>query len=70
MTQPGWPVQHFSQTSPFDPDQSDIPEQLRRVADTIEQRVDIDVQDLVVHIPLTEDQDMKITVYFHSRNEA
>jgi hypothetical protein len=70
MTQPGWSVQYFFQTSPFDPGQDDIPAQLRRVADTIEEYGNIQVQDLVVHIPPTADQDMKITVYFHPRDDA
>ncbi len=61
-----WSVYHFSQANPAGPGQSDVSALLRRVADSIDARGDIEVQDLVMHTEVTADGDWhSITVYYH-----
>jgi hypothetical protein len=70
MSEPGYPIQHFSHSNPRGLGQSDIPALLRRVADKLEEYGDIWVQDIVFSNPITPDGDnMKITVYYHLREE-
>lgn len=61
---------HFSQANPEDdPDQGSVPLLLRRVADTIEEYGDIEVNDLLLHIEITSDGDRRpsLTVYYDER---
>lgn len=65
MSQPTMPIRAFSQSNPDGPGLRDVPALLRRVADTIEEYGDIEVEDLVFHSPFTPgEDDMAITVYF------
>lgn len=45
-----WIVRHFSQANPQGPGQGDVPALLRRIADTISEHGEIEVQD-VFQIP-------------------
>jgi hypothetical protein len=61
-----WTVRHFSQANPKGAGQGDAPALLRRVAETIEQLGDVDVQDIAFHNEVNEDGDWySMTVYFH-----
>jgi hypothetical protein len=65
-----WTVRHFSTANPAGPGQTDVPALLRRVADSIEQRGDIEVQDVVFRLEL-EDEGWcpTMTVYFHQAGD-
>lgn len=58
---------HFSQSNPRGPRQGDIPALLRRVADTIEEKGDIRVQDITFHADLDDEAEWwpGLTVYYH-----
>lgn len=61
---------HFSQANPLDAaDRESIPALLRRVADTIEDYGDIEVNDIVLRNELTQDGDRwpSMTVYYDER---
>lgn len=61
-----WTITHFSQTNPAGPGQDSVPALLRRIADSIEQRPGIKVQDVVLDNEVTADGDWwSATVYFH-----
>jgi len=62
-----WTVEHFSQANPEGAGQGDVPALLRRVAGTIADLGDVDVQDVVFHAELDGDGDDRptMTVYFH-----
>ncbi|MGV9765593.1 MULTISPECIES: hypothetical protein [Micromonospora] len=61
-----WTIKHFSQANPVGPGQDSVPALLRRIADSIEQRPGIEVQDVVVQNEITADGDWwSATVYFH-----
>ena len=61
-----WTIRHFSQANPVGPGQDSVPALLRRIADSIEQRSGIEVQDVVVQNEITADGDWRsATVYFH-----
>ncbi|NED52135.1 hypothetical protein G3I24_14695 [Micromonospora aurantiaca] len=61
-----WTIRHFSQANPVGPGQDSVPALLHRIADSIEQRPGIEVQDVVVQNEITADGDWwSATVYFH-----
>ncbi|MEH0972369.1 hypothetical protein AB0J85_02745 [Micromonospora echinofusca] len=61
-----WTIRHFSQANPVGPGQDSVPALLRRIADSIEQRSGIEVQDVVLHNDVTADGGCwSATVYFH-----
>ncbi|MGA4685929.1 MULTISPECIES: hypothetical protein [Micromonospora] len=63
---PSWTIKHFSQANPAGPGQDSVPALLRRIADSIEQRPGIEVQDVVIQNEITADGDWwSATVYFH-----
>ncbi len=63
---PSWTIKHFSQANPAGPGQDSVPALLRRIADSIEQRPGIEVQDVVIQSEITADGDWwSATVYFH-----
>ena len=64
-----WTVEHFSQANPGGEGQGDVPALLRRVAGTIADLGDVDVQDVVFRAELDEagDDRPSMTVYFHRR---
>jgi hypothetical protein len=61
-----WIVEHFSQANPAGGSQGDVPELLRRAADSIDALGEVNLQDLVLHNEVTESGDWpSLTVYFH-----
>jgi len=65
---PDWTVRHLSRSNPEGHGQGNVAALLRRVADTIEQLGDIDVQDLVFHSAVTDNEDdLTMTVDYHAQ---
>ena len=65
-----WTIRHFSQGNPKGPGQGDVPALLRRVADNIERRGAVEVQDITFGTEITEDGPWHhLTVYFHDADE-
>jgi hypothetical protein len=63
-----WTIEHFSQANPRGAGQDEVPALLRRVADSIDALGAVDVQDLVMHVEITDDGNWpSLTVYFHRR---
>jgi hypothetical protein len=63
-------ARHFSQNNPAGPNQGDVPALLRRIAATIEEFGEIEVQDIVFHSEITADGDWpSMTVYFHEKDD-
>jgi hypothetical protein len=61
----GWPVEHFSRSNPAGPGQGDVAALLRRVADTLDELGDVQVQDVVFGSEVTGgEDDLHMTVYF------
>jgi hypothetical protein len=61
-----WAIEHFSQSNPAGPGQGDVSALLRRVADTLDELGDVQVQDVVFGSEVTADEDdLHMTVYFH-----
>ena len=61
-------IVHFSLSNPAGPGQGSVPALLRRLAEELESRGDVDVQDVVFHSEVTEDEDdLTMTVYFNPR---
>jgi hypothetical protein len=62
-----WTVRHFSLANPKGPGQEDVPALLRRLADHLEERGAIDVQDLVFHAERDDEGEdwPTVTVYFN-----
>jgi hypothetical protein len=59
-------VEHFSQSNPTGPGQGDVAALLRRVADTLDELGDVQVQDVVFGSEVTAgEDDLHLTVYFH-----
>jgi hypothetical protein len=60
------PVEHFSRSNPAGPGQGDVAALLRRVADTLDELGDVQVQDVVFGSEVTGgEDDLHMTVYFH-----
>ena len=60
-----WTIVHFSLSNLAGTGQGSVPALLRRVADTLESRGDVDVQDVVFHSEVTDhEDDLTMTVYF------
>jgi hypothetical protein len=63
-----WTISHFSISNPTGPGQGDVAALLRRAADSIEKRGDIDVQDVTFSSEVTGgEDDLTITVYYHEQ---
>jgi hypothetical protein len=61
-----WTVHHFTQGNPHGPGQGDVGAALRRLADTIDELGDIDVQDITYSSEVTDGEDqVTFTVYYH-----
>ena len=65
-------INHFSQANPEGPGQENVPNLLRRVAETLEAAGSITVQDLVLHSEITEDAEDRpsLTVYYYPTDES
>lgn len=65
-----WTIRHFSQANPTGPGQDDVPALLGRVADSLSELGDVEVQDLVLHSEDTAEGDWKsVTVYFYRKTD-
>lgn len=61
-----WTIFHFSQSNGKGPGQGDVPALLRRVADSVEELGDVDVQDITFASEVTAgEDDLTMTVYYH-----
>ena len=60
-------MEHFSQANPEDEGQEDVAALLRKLAATIEELGDVEVQDIVFHMQLDDEAKDRptATVYFH-----
>ncbi|GAB2586089.1 hypothetical protein GCM10009593_26420 [Microlunatus antarcticus] len=60
-------IAHFSQSNPSGPTQGDVAALLRRVADSIAELGEVEVQDIAFHSELDDEGDSwpSMTVYFH-----
>lgn len=57
---------HFSQSNPEGPGQGDVAALLRRVADSLDDLGDVDVQDIAFHTAVTAgEDDLTMTVYYN-----
>lgn len=66
MTAEEWSVLHFSQSNGTGVGKGDVAALLRRVAESLDGLGDVDVQDVVFHSEVTEDEDdLEMTVYYH-----
>ena len=71
MPTESWPVRHFSQANPAGEGQDHVPTLLRRVAESIEELADVEVQDITFHAELTADAPWhSTTVYFDAADDA
>ena len=63
-----WTALHFSQSNPDGAGQGDVAALLRRVADSLDELGDIDVQDIVFHTAVTDaEDDLTMAVYYHQQ---
>ena len=61
-------IRHFSQSNPTGDGQGDVARLLRRVADTLDELGDVDVQDVAFHTEVTESEDdLTMTVYYNQQ---
>jgi hypothetical protein len=61
-----WTVLHFTHSNPAGPGQGDVAALLRRVAGTLDELGDVQVQDVVFGSEVTADEDdLHMTVYYH-----
>jgi hypothetical protein len=61
-----WTVAHFSQSNGEDPGRGDVAALLRRVADTLDELGDVQVQDIAFASEVTAgEDDLRMTVYYH-----
>ena len=61
-----WVVNHFTQNNPMGPGQENVTALLRRIADSIDELGEVDVQDICFHREITEEEDVvSMTVYYH-----
>ncbi len=72
MPGPRYTAFHFSQANPQDAGQDNVPALLRRVADTIDELGDVDIDDLILHPEITSDGEDRpsITVYYHDHTDV
>lgn len=61
-----WIVHHFSQSNPAGPGQGDVAALLRRVAQSVEDLDDVQIQDIAFHSEVADgEDDLTVTVYYH-----
>jgi hypothetical protein len=68
MTDPPdrWTVFHFSQSNPDGPGQGDVAALLRRVADSVDELGDVQIQDITFGSQVTAgEDDLTMTVYYN-----
>ena len=61
-----WTIFHFSQSNPKGLGQGDVAALLRRVAESVDELGDVQVQDVTFHTEVTGgEDDLTMTVYYH-----
>jgi hypothetical protein len=61
-----WTIFHFSRSNPAGPGQGDVPALLRRVAESLEELGDVDVEDVTFSSQVTSaEDDVTMTVYYN-----
>lgn len=61
-----WTVLHFSLSNPAGEGQGDVAALLRRVAESLDELGDVDVQDITFQTAVTDgEDDLTVTVYYH-----
>jgi hypothetical protein len=61
-----WTISHFSQSNPKGAGQGDVAALLRRVADSVDELGDVQVQDVILRSEVTDgEDDLSVTVYYH-----
>jgi hypothetical protein len=65
-----WTAFHFSQSNPAGDGQGDVPALLRRVADTLADKGDAEVLDVVFHNDVTAEGDWPSITVYYSRPEG
>lgn len=66
-----WTIAHFSQSNPTGPAQGDVAALLRRVAESVTELGQVDVQDVVFHAEVDDEGDAwpSMNVYFHPQEK-
>jgi hypothetical protein len=63
-----WSILHFSQSNPSGAGQGHVAALLRRVADSLDELGDMDVQDIAFHSEVTDgEDDLMMTVYYYAQ---
>ena len=63
-----WSALTFSQSNPAGSGQGDVAALLRRVADSLDELGDVQIQDITFHSRVTEaEDDLTVTVYYHRK---
>jgi hypothetical protein len=66
-----WTISHFSQSNPKGEVEGDVAALLRRVAGTLDEIGDVDVQDITIHTEVTDGgDDLTMTVYYSRRADG
>src|SRR5207249_1874246 len=61
-----WTICHFAKSNPAGVGQGDVPSLLRSVADSIESRGDVQVEDITFATEVTDGEDsLRVSVYYH-----
>jgi len=61
-----WSILNFAQSNPAGVGQGDVAALLRRVADTLDELGDVQVEDITFKSQVTEGEDgLTLTVYYH-----
>jgi len=64
-----WTINHFSQSNPSGAGQGDVAALLRRVADSLDDRGDVQVADITFASSITDgEDDLTLTVYFDKQS--
>lgn len=64
-----WKTLHFSQSNPRGTGQGDVSALLRRVAETLENLGDVQVEDVTFHSQVTDgEDDLTMTVYYQRQS--
>jgi len=64
-----WMINHFSQSNPSGAGQGDVAALLRRVADSLDDRGDVQVADITFASSVTDgEDDLTLTVYFDKQS--
>ncbi len=63
-----WSIFHFSQSNRSGPGQGNVPNLLRRVAESVDALGDVQVSDITfARYPTDDEDDLRITVFYHRK---